>query len=172
MQYLDAIAKMTEWSLFPRQIIQNHSNPNPCPNHSCWRSWSWSVLWRPRTNTKKRCSIHHWGLECQSRKSRDTWSNRQVWPRRTKWSSTKTNRILPENVLVIASTLSQQHKRWLYTWTSPNGQYQNQIDYIRVAEDGEAVYSQQKQDLELTVAQTIRFSWQNSSLTKESRENH
>ena len=24
----------------------------------------------------------------------------------------------------------QQHKRWLYTWTSPDGQYQNQIDYI------------------------------------------
>ena len=27
MQYLDAISKMTEWSLFPRQIIQYHSNP-------------------------------------------------------------------------------------------------------------------------------------------------
>ena len=24
----------------------------------------------------------------------------------------------------------QQHKRGLYTWTSPDGQYQNQIDYI------------------------------------------
>ena len=31
-----------------------------------------------------------------------------------------------------------------------------------VAEDGEAVYSQQKQDLELTVAQIISFSQQNS----------
>ena len=33
---------------------------------------------------KKRCSFHHMGLECQSRKSRDTWSNRQVWPWSTK----------------------------------------------------------------------------------------
>ena len=35
-----------------------------------------------------------------------------------------------ENALVIANTLFQQHKRRLYTWTSPDGQHQNQIDYI------------------------------------------
>ena len=35
-----------------------------------------------------------------------------------------------ENALVIANTLFQQHKRRLYTWTSPDGQYQSQIDYI------------------------------------------
>ena len=34
------------------------------------------------------------------------------------------------NSLVIANTLFQQHKRRLYTWTSPDGQYRNQIDYI------------------------------------------
>ena len=35
-----------------------------------------------------------------------------------------------ENELVIANTLFQQHKRILYTWTSPDGQHRNQIDYI------------------------------------------
>ena len=35
-----------------------------------------------------------------------------------------------ENALVIADTLFQQHKRRLYTWTSPAGQHRNQIDYI------------------------------------------
>ena len=35
-----------------------------------------------------------------------------------------------ENTLVIASTLFQQHKRRLYTWTSPGGQHLNQTDYI------------------------------------------
>ena len=35
-----------------------------------------------------------------------------------------------ENTLVMANTLFQQHKRRLYTWTSPDGQHQNQIDYI------------------------------------------
>ena len=34
------------------------------------------------------------------------------------------------NALVKANTLFQQHKRWLYTWTSPDGQHWNQIDYI------------------------------------------
>ena len=34
-----------------------------------------------------------------------------------------------ENALVIANTLFQQHKRKLYAWTSPDGQYRNQIDY-------------------------------------------
>ena len=35
-----------------------------------------------------------------------------------------------ENALVIVNTLFQQHKRRLYTWTSPDGQHQNQIHYI------------------------------------------
>ena len=35
-----------------------------------------------------------------------------------------------ENALVIANTLFQQHKRRCYTWTSPDGQHRNQIDYI------------------------------------------
>ena len=35
-----------------------------------------------------------------------------------------------ENTLVIPNTLFQQHKRRLYTWTLPDGQHQNQIDYI------------------------------------------
>ena len=35
-----------------------------------------------------------------------------------------------ENALVIANTVFQQHKRRLYTWTSPDGRHRNQIDYI------------------------------------------
>ena len=41
-----------------------------------------------------------------------------------------------ENALVIANTLFQQHKRRHYTWTSPDGQYQNQIDYILCSQRG------------------------------------
>ena len=36
----------------------------------------------------------------------------------------------PEDALLTANTLFQQHKTRLYTWTSPDGQYRNQIDYI------------------------------------------
>ncbi|MES9301543.1 endonuclease/exonuclease/phosphatase family protein [Cutibacterium acnes] len=35
-----------------------------------------------------------------------------------------------ENALIIANTLFRQYKRRLYTWTSPDGQHRNQIDYI------------------------------------------
>ena len=60
-----------------------------------------------------------------------------------------------ENALVIANTLFQQHKRTLYTWTSPDGQYQIRLILFFAAKDGEALYSQQKQDQELTVAQIM-----------------
>ena len=92
------------------------------------------ILWRPirppRTNTRKRCPFHHKVLECKSRKSRDTVSNWQIWLRSTKWSRGKANRVLLENALVIANTFFQKHERTLYTWTSPDSQYWNQIDYI------------------------------------------
>ena len=58
------------------------------------------------------------------------WRNRQVWPWSTEWSSQMLTELCQENTLVIENTLFQQHKRRLYTWTSPYGQYQNQIDYI------------------------------------------
>ena len=29
---------------------------------------------------QKRCPLHYRGLECKSRKSRNTWGNRQIWP--------------------------------------------------------------------------------------------
>ena len=75
---------------FLRQSIQYHSNPSLCPDQLCW---IWTVLWRPtrpfRTNSQKRCPFHYRGLECKNRKSRDIWSNRQIWSWSTKWSRAK-----------------------------------------------------------------------------------
>ena len=48
-----------------------------------------------RTNTQKRCPFHYTGLECKRRKSRNTWSNRQIWPWNTEWNRAKANRVLP-----------------------------------------------------------------------------
>ena len=44
---------------------------------------------------RKRCPFHYRGLECKSRKSRNTWSNRQIWTWNTEWSRAKANRVLP-----------------------------------------------------------------------------
>ena len=119
---------------FPRQTIQYHTNSSLCPNQLCWRSWSWTVLWwyiRPfRSNTKKRCSLHHSRLECKSRKSRDTWSDKKVCLWSTEWSRAKANWVLPREHTGHSKHPLPKHKRRLYAWTSPDGQYQNQTDYI------------------------------------------
>ena len=67
-----------------------------------------------------------------------------------------------ENALVIANSLFQQHKRRLYTWTSPDSEIRLIIFFA--AKDGETLYSKQKQDQELTVAQTMKSLLPNSDL--------
>ena len=47
------------------------------------------------TDTQQRYPFHYWGLECKSRESRDTWSNRQIWPCSTEWIREKANGVLP-----------------------------------------------------------------------------
>ena len=69
-----------------------------------------------------------------------------------------------ENTLIITNTIFPQNRRIHCTWTSTDGQHQNQIDYILCSQNGEAIYSQQKQDQELTVAQIINSLLPNSDL--------
>ena len=135
MQYLGATSKTKERSQFVfKANIQQQNNPSLHPKHWCQKSWSWTILWRltrpSRNNTPKRCHFHHRGLE---------WKvGSQETPGVTGkfglgiWNEVGQRLIefCQENTLVIANTLFQQHKRRLYTWTSPDGQHQNQIDYI------------------------------------------
>ena len=60
-----------------------------------------------------------------------------------------------ENSPVIPNTLFQQHKRRLYTWTSPDGQHQNQIDYILCSQRWRSCIQSAKTHQELTVAQIM-----------------
>ena len=59
-----------------------------------------------------------------------TWSNRQIWLWSTEWSRAKVNRVLLRECTGHSKHSLSKHKRRLYTWTSPDGQYWNQIDYI------------------------------------------
>ena len=99
MLYLDASQnRQNDLCSFPRQTIQHHANPSLCPKHQSWRSWSWSILWRPQDLlelTPQKISYSSMGLECKNRKSRDTWCKRQIWSWSTKWSRAKANRVLP-----------------------------------------------------------------------------
>ena len=135
------------------------------------------VLWRStrpsRINTPKRCPFHYRGLECKSRKSRNTWNNRQIWPWSTEWSRAKANRVCQENSLVIANTLFQQHKRRLYTWTSPDGQHQNQIDYILCSQIWiSSIQSAKTRPGDMPVAQIMNSLLPNSDLIWRKWGNH
>ena len=118
--------------LFPRQAIQYHNNPSLCPHDWCWRSWSLMILWRPtrpsRTNTQKSCPFHHRGLECKSGKSRDTWSNRQIWPWSTKWSRAKANRVSPRectghNKHLLSTTQETTAHIGITRWSIPKSDW-------------------------------------------------
>ena len=118
--------------LFSMQTIQYHSNPSLCPDHQCWRSWM--VLWRPtrpfRTSTQERCPFHYRGLECKvgSQEIRGITGKFGLGVQNE--AGQRLTEFCQENALVIANTIFQQHKGRLYTRTSPDGHYQNQIDYI------------------------------------------
>ena len=92
------------------------------------------VLWRPtrpsKINTLKRYPFHYRGLECKRTKSRDTWTNRQIWPWSTKGSRSKANRVLPRECIGHSKHPLPTTQEKLYICTSPDGQYQNQINYI------------------------------------------
>ena len=70
-------------------------------NHDCKRKETWRDITRDysqeRSNVEIWCS-KFWWLECKSRKSRNTWSNRQIWPWSTEKSRAKANRVLPREL--------------------------------------------------------------------------
>ena len=118
---------------FPRQTIQYHRNPSLCPNQYCWRSWSWTVLWRPtrpsRTNTQERCPFHYKGLDAKVGSQEIPGVTGKFGFGMWIAAGQRLIEFCQENALIIANTLFQQHQRRLYTWTSPDGQHWNQIDY-------------------------------------------
>ena len=89
MQYLDAISKMTQWSLHFQGKILNITVIQvyaPTSNdEEAEVKWFYEDLQDLLELTlKKRCPFHYRGLEHKSRKSRKTWNNRQIWPWSTK----------------------------------------------------------------------------------------
>ena len=120
---------------------------------------SWTVLWKPtrrsRTNTPKRCPFHYRGLECKSRKSINTWSNRQIWPRSTEWSRAKANRVLPRQRTgrskhLLPKTQEKTLHMDITRWPTPKSDW-----LYSLQPKMEKLYSQQTQDYELTVVQIM-----------------
>ena len=118
---------------FPRQMIQYHGNSSVCQTSNAEEAeveWFYENLqdlleltpqkdvlfiigdWNAKVGSQEICGVTGFALGVQN----------EARQRLTEFCQ--------ENALVIANTLLQQHKRRLYTWTSPEGQHRNQIDYI------------------------------------------
>ena len=158
---------------FLRQTIQYHSNPSLCPNHNCRRCWT--VLWGPtrpsRTPEKDVLFITgDWNAKAGSQETPCKFGlgvQNEAGQRLTEFCQ--------QNALVTENTLFQQHKRQLYTWMSPDGQYRNQMNYILCSGKWRSSIQSAKTrpgadcrtDHELLTANT-----DHELLIEESRENH
>ena len=105
-----------------------------------------------RTNTQKRCPFHYWRLECNSRKSRNTWSKGKFGL--GMWNEAGQR-------LIELPRKCTGHSRHPLP-TAQEKSLHMDITKIRLiiffaAKDGEPLYSQQKQDQELTVAQIMNL---------------
>ena len=119
---------------FPRQIIQYHGNPSLCLTTNAEEAeveWFYEDLQDLLEITPIKDVLFIIG----------DW-NAKVGIQETPWltgifglgvqneAGQSLIEFCKENALVIANTLSQQYKRRIYTWTSPDGQHWNQIDSI------------------------------------------
>ena len=83
-----------------------------------------------RMKTQKRCPFHYrdWNAKVGSQETSGVTDKFGLGIQNE--AGQRLIEFCQENALVIANTLFQQHKRRLYTWTSPDSQHQNQMDYI------------------------------------------
>ena len=98
----------------------------------------------------KRCPFHYRRLECKSRKPRNTWGNRQIWPWNTEWSRVKANRVLPRECTGHSKhPLPTTQEKTLYMditrWSTPKS------DWL--------YYLQPKMEKLYTVSKNITRSW-------------
>ena len=151
--------------MFPRQTIQRHSNPSLCPNSNAEEAEVkrfYEDLKDLLEITPKKdvlFIIGDWNAKVGSQQTPGVTG--KFGFEKQNEAGQRLTEFCQENALVLANTLYQQHKRRLCTWTSPDGQHQNQI----AVKDGEALYSRQKQDWELTVAQIMNSLLPNSKLS-------
>ena len=169
--YLDAISNTTEWSLFVSKektfnitVIQVYALTNNAEEAEV--EWFYEDLQDLLELTPKKdvlFIIGDWNAKVGSQEIPGVTGKfgLGVQNEAGQWLT----QLCQENALVLANTFFQQHKRRLYTWTSPDGQHQNQIDYILCSQRWRSsVQPAKKQDWELTVAQIMNFLLPNSDL--------
>ena len=127
MQYLDANSKKKDLCPFPRQTILYHNNPSLCPDSSAEEAEDeqfYEDLQDLLELTPKKDAFFIIA-------DRNAKVGSQEIPGVTgkfglgvqNEADQRLTELCQQNALVIANTLLQQHKRRLYTWTSPDNQH-------------------------------------------------
>ena len=136
MQYLDAISKTTEWSLvhfqskpFNIMVIQVYaltSNAEEAEIERFYEDLPDLLELTPKKDVL--FIIEDWNAKVGSQETPGITGKFGLGVQNE--AGQRLIKFCQENTLIMASTLFQQHKRRLYTWTLPDGQHRNQIDYI------------------------------------------
>ena len=135
MQYLDAISKTTEWSVclqvkpFNITVIQIYaptSNAEETEVERFYENLQDLLKLTPKKDVL--FIIGDWNEKVGSQETPGVTGKFGLGMQNE--AGQRLIAFCQENALAIANTLFQQHKRRLYTWTSPDGQHRNQIDYI------------------------------------------
>ena len=129
------------------------------------------VLWRPtrhfRINTQKDVIfiIGDWNAKVGSQEIPGVKSNLSLEVQNE--AGQRLTKFCPEYTLVIANTFFQPHKRLWYTWTSADGQYQNQtLDSLQLKMEKLYIISKNKTRSWLW----LRFKIQNAKLVLQNSD--
>ena len=135
MQYLDAVSKMTEWSLhfqgkpFNITAIQVYTPTSNAEEAEVQRFYEdLQDLLELKTKKDVLVIIGDWNAKLGSQEIPGVTGKFGIGVQNE--AGQRLIEFSQENALIITNTLFQQRKRRLYTWTSPDGQHRNKIDYI------------------------------------------
>ena len=128
MQNLDAVSETAEWSLFISKVIQVYAvtrNAEEAEVERFYEDLQDLLQLIPKKDVL--FIIEAWNAKAASQEIPGVKGKFGLGVQNE--AGQRQIEFCQENALVIANTLFQQHKRRLYTWTSPDGQHWNQIDY-------------------------------------------
>ena len=135
MQYLDAISKMTGLSVhfqgkpFNIKVIQVYAPTSNAEEGEV--EWFYEDLQDLLELTPKKVVLFimgDWNAKVGSQETPGVKGKFGLGIRNE--AGQRLIEFCQENALVIINTSFHQHKIRLYTWTSPDGQHRNQIDYF------------------------------------------
>ena len=135
MQYLDAVSKMTEWSLcfqgkrFNSMVIQVYAPTSNAEEAEV--EWFYEALQDLLEQTPQEdvlFIIGDWNAKVGSQETPGVTGKFGLGVQNE--AKQRLIEFFQENTLITANTLFQQHKRRLYTWTSPDGQCWIEIGYV------------------------------------------